>query len=115
MEIRARAAAARLRARCLNPKGSKGNDLASSDRPTWPGSPGSQHQIHVLHGDGPQQHLVAEHLAPVSTGKDDFALFQLPQLPLDGDVVPAGDGLENSIPRWPPAGLIEPKGSTVSC
>ena len=99
----------------MNPKGQKGNDLASSDRPTWPGSPGSQHQIHVLHGDGPQQHLVAEHLAPVSTGKDDFALFQLPQLPLDGDVVPAGDGLENSIPRWPPAGLIEPKGSTVSC
>jgi hypothetical protein len=50
----------------------------------------------------------------VSTGKDDFALIQLPQLQLDGDVVPGGDGLENSIPRWPPAGLIEPKGSTVS-
>jgi hypothetical protein len=52
-----------------------------------------------LHGDGPQKHLVAEHLAPVSIGKDDFALFQLPQLQLGGDVVPGGDGLENSIPR----------------
>ena len=50
----------------------------------------------------------------MSTGKDDFALIQLPQLQLDGDVVPGGDGLENSIARWPPAVLIEPKGSTVS-
>ena len=48
------------------------------------------------------------------TGKDDFALFQLPQLPLDGDVVPAGDGLENSIPRWPPAGPIEPIASLLA-
>ena len=59
----------------------------------------------------PQQHLVAEHRAPVSTGKDDFALIQLPQLQLDDDVLrvkgvlpvvmppSGGDGLENSIPR----------------
>ena len=40
-----------------------------SDRPTWPGSPGPQHEIHFSHGDGPQQHLVAEHRAPVSIGQ----------------------------------------------
>ena len=30
---------------------------------------------------------------------------------LSSSWVPGGDGLENSIPLWPPAGLIEPKGS----
>ena len=40
-----------------------------------------------MHGDGPQQHLVAEHHAPESIGQDDFVLFQFPQLQLDGDVL----------------------------
>ena len=39
------------------------------ERPTWPGSPGPQHEIHVLRGVGPEEHLVAGHRAPVSIGK----------------------------------------------
>ena len=38
-------------------------------------------------GMAPQQHLVAQHRAPVSIGQDDFALFQFPQLQLDGNVL----------------------------
>ena len=51
----------------------------------------------------------------------------LPQLQLDDDVLrvkgvtspvvmppPGGDGLENSIPRWPPAGPIEPIASLLA-
>ena len=39
------------------------------ERPTWPGSPGPQLEVHVLRGVGPEEHLVARHRAPVSIGK----------------------------------------------